>query len=58
MAAATHRPSAKKRERKLAVKPNEKQSSLASIIIAHEIGKLCRAVVSRIVYSPLNLAGE
>lgn len=37
MAAATHRPSAKKRERKLAVKPNEKQSSLASIIIAHEI---------------------
>jgi hypothetical protein len=55
MAAATHRPSAKKREKKLAVKPDEKQSSLASFIIAH---KLCRAVISRIVYGPLNTAGE
>jgi hypothetical protein len=43
MAAATHRPSAKKKGKKLVAKPDEKQSSFASFVIAHEIGKLYRA---------------
>ncbi|CAM0138159.1 unnamed protein product [Umbelopsis sp. WA50703] len=37
MAAATHRPSAKKKGKKLVAKPDEKQSSFASFVIAHEI---------------------